>query len=921
MTTVVLGVVLTLAMCHSPAEEQLLTALGYLKVRGEEIRFPIAYPEPDERRLPLVDELMTHPLRIPSVVDSLAQELEGAANAADVVRCCHRMLSLPEPTIPITEAAGGPPALHPLLEARVAATRLVEAAFDSLTLEQRDTLSLWSLALLREDPDVADRGPFELAWLAQNVSLQDEAVLRAEEGVRVECLLAGLRIVAEAATHVVEAARETPWELAAVAPCPYASGDVVWWGEDAIGPVVVGGMGRTIYTEAVPLTVDLGGDDVYLTCAGGTGRGRFPVSVCIDMAGSDTYRDTTAAALGAGFMGIGLLLDLAGDDTYTGGSFSLGAGFLGAGALVDLEGCDRYVGDICVQGAAHMGVGILRDHCGSDLYSAALFSQAFGHVGAAGVLMDGSGNDAYLLQGPYTDIIRYNDHSVSLGQGFGFGHRPRLSGGVGLLVDGEGNDTYIADIFGQGTSYWYALGGLVDGTGNDTYVCYQYAQGAGIHLSVGCLLDRDGNDSYRSKGVGQGCGHDYAAGFLVDCNGDDAYSAFDLNQGAGNANGLGVLVDLQGQDSYTVSRYHNTRGYGNHRRDSGSLGVLLDLEGDDSFSVPAPAESLWVGTTWGLGWDRPGVPIAAEASSEPEAEWDREHDEQFAQHFDPLERVYVLASRTEPKFSAVAKEAGEEVVARWDEMVPLLLERLTTDNASERWRLADLFRAAGDRGVEPLLGILEAEDSDAVSCALFVLWRMKDTEPDTAPVHIPETPMLPLLSHEQWTIRASAGRLLGMLGTAEHGSAVATLLADPVAEARLAGAVALGRLGACALTDDLASLLDDSDHRVRYAAAAALRKIGGECGASALIEALSTPDTIAVALAVEALGDLGDSTAVAHLEPFLDHHSALVRGEVTRAVARLGSTDVLRDPMDEDAPPFLRALLRRTAAEGVSASD
>jgi hypothetical protein len=913
MTIALLGVVLAVGMCRAPADEQLLTALGYLKVRGEEVRFPVAYPEPDERRLPLVNDLMTHPLRLPAVVDSLARNVEEAGSTAEIVRSCRRMLALPAPAVPSVEMGAGPPALLALLEARLAATLLVEGAFEPLTPEQRDTLSLWALALLREDPDVAEKGPFELAWLAEEVGLRDEAVLRAEEGVRVECLLAGLEIVAFAAAAVVEAAAETPWELGEAGPCPYASGDVAWWGEDALGPVVVGGPGRTVYTEAVPLAVDLGGDDVYLACAGGTGRGRFPVSVCIDIAGSDTYRDTTAASFGAGFMGVGLLLDLEGNDTYAAGSFSLGAGFLGAGALVDLAGNDRYVGDVCAEGAAHMGVGILQDRSGSDLYSAALFSQAFGHVGAVGVLADGSGNDTYLLQGPYTDIIRYNDHSVSLGQGFGFGHRPRLSGGVGLLVDSEGNDTYIADIFGQGTSYWYALGGLVDGRGNDTYVCYQYAQGAGIHLSVACLLDREGNDSYRSKGVGQGCGHDYAAGFLVDCAGDDAYSAFDLNQGAGNANGLGVLVDLHGQDSYTVSRYHNTRGYGDRRRDSGSLGVLLDLEGDDSFSVPAGAESLWVGSAWGLGWDRPGLPAEAEASPPAEAVWDRERDEEFAQHFDPLERVYVRASRTEPKFASVAREGAEEVAARWNEMVPLLLERLTTDNASERWRLADLFRTAGDQGVEPLLGILDGDDSDAVSCALFVLWRMKDTEPDTAPVYIAEAPLLPLLSHELWTIRASAARLLGMLGNAAYVPDVMALLGDSVAEARHSAVVALGRLGGCAPARDLLALLGDSDHRVRYAAAAALGKIGGNCGANTLIEALSTPDTMAVALAAEALGELGDSTAISHLQPLLEHPSTLVRGEAARALVSLGDEGAL-GPTEEEARPFLKAVMRRAAA-------
>jgi HEAT repeat protein len=321
-----------------------------------------------------------------------------------------------------------------------------------------------------------------------------------------------------------------------------------------------------------------------------------------------------------------------------------------------------------------------------------------------------------------------------------------------------------------------------------------------------------------------------------------------------------------------------------------------------------------------VGWDRPGEAPEATQAQEDETGWDRERDQSFAEHFEPLEQVYILASRTEPKFSSLAKEAGEEIIERWEEMVPLLLERLTTGNASERWRLADLFRKAGDAGIDPLLGILGDDDPEAVSCALFVLWRMKDTEPDTAPVHIPEAPLLPLLSHELWTIRASSARLLGMLGNAEHGAAVAALLDDPVPEARLAIAVALGRLGDCAHTGGLVALLGDSDHRVRYAAAEALRKIGGECGTNGLIQALSATDTMAVALAAEALGELGDSTAASQLEPLLDHPSTLVRGEAARALARLGEPEVL-ELMEKDAPPFLEAVLRKETAERTTGSD
>jgi hypothetical protein len=48
-------------------------------------------------------------------------------------------------------------------------------------------------------------------------------------------------------------------------------------------------------------------------------------------------------------------------------------------------------------------------------------------VGGLGLLQDAAGNDQYLMQPRYVDQIRYDDHHLTMGQGFGFGLRPDLS--------------------------------------------------------------------------------------------------------------------------------------------------------------------------------------------------------------------------------------------------------------------------------------------------------------------------------------------------------------------------------------------------------------------------------------------------------------------------------------------------------------
>lgn len=370
--------------------------------------------------------------------------------------------------------------------------------------------------------------------------------------------------------------------------------------ESGIGRIAVGSRGNDRYEGKYAVIIDLGGDDEYLL----EYDPEHPNQIIIDLDGNDRYYAQTDHCLGAGFMGCGILDDWAGDDIYFAKHFSLGCGLFGTGILIDRGGDDTYQGDICTQGASSFGIGMLLDYEGNDTYSAHLFSQAFAFIMGASALVDHAGNDIYTAGWKYGDVLRYEDHYLSLSQGFGYGLRPHFSGGVAFLVDGGGNDQYSADIFAQGASYWWAFGGLIDYSGTDRYIAHQYAQGAATHLCLAALVDIEGDDLYSSKGVSQGCGHDLAFGLLLDCDGNDQYNAFDLSQAAGSANGVGMLVDLAGNDGHMARVKRNTHGYGNPRRDCGSIGLFLDLAGTDDYRGYGANNSYWVtDSKWGIGAD------------------------------------------------------------------------------------------------------------------------------------------------------------------------------------------------------------------------------------------------------------------------------------------------------------------------------
>lgn len=365
--------------------------------------------------------------------------------------------------------------------------------------------------------------------------------------------------------------------------------------------IAIGGNGKNTYNGKFNFIIDTGGDDVYdieIDAEKDLFKNNF--NCIIDLSGSDYYTSKSNYSLAGSVFSSGFIFDKEGDDTYKGKNVSLGSAICGLGVLYDENGNDTYQANQFSIGAASFGIGLLVDRNGNDVYIANSYSQGFGMTEGVGAIADKKGNDNYLIDARSLDIGRYEDHYVSMSQGYGLGLRPYYAGGIGLIIEGEGNDFYSTDIFGQGGAYWYGLGCIADKSGNDKYNSYQYAQGAGIHLAVGLLKDYDGWDFYTSDGVSQGCGHDFGFGLLYDVRGNDNYSAYSLSQGAGNANGIGILFDESGRDGYLNKEPGNTRGYGNSRREFGSLGIFLDASGEDFYSVGGMDSVISNSSMWGV---------------------------------------------------------------------------------------------------------------------------------------------------------------------------------------------------------------------------------------------------------------------------------------------------------------------------------
>ena len=907
-------------------------ALGAMFMIRGDLRFRADYEDLDPFRLPVVTHLMQNPLEVPEYSTLFAKELGKNPSIAGAINSSTSILShanLPSPEgyfwnrpVPLWPSGQSPlkqsdKLAEPLrgivdsLAGRISqSAQVIRSGWSALSPQELRFLQDSLPYFVNEQSDTREWEPVEQKRLeaifesltARLMSVVNKA--NVQNAHTSACILASdidLSLKALKAIRPETLKKTGKFKTS-------AQGDVLFAEQTPEGEVIIGGPGKTIYTKRAALIIDFGGDDEYLAGAGGA-TPNLPVSVCIDLRGNDTYLSREDFSQGSAFMGVGILVDCEGDDKYLGGSLSQGTGLLGVGLLWDQSGDDTYEGELCCQAAGLWGVGILKDEHGNDRYSARVFSQGFGSCAGLGALLEGEGNDYYYAGGKYTDTIRYLDHYLTMSQGYAYGIRPDYSGGVGLIWDGKGNDTYVADIFGQGGSYWFGLGAIVDGEGNDRYLGYQYCQGSGIHLSLGALVDEAGDDSYLASTVSQGCGHDFAPGFLIDRAGNDHYEAAGLSQGAGNANGIGVLVDEKGDDSYSARDPSSTQGHGNPLRDFGSVGVLLDFGGTDHYVGHGKEGGWWASGIWGMGWDldslnadfgmrkaefqipearpqtlRPPVlPPMRPPEPEPRDSVERRVD-----------RLFNITTSGLVKYNSLVKPAMDSLVALDEKAVPRLLEKLNTKNPLERNRLDELFAGIGAVSTPYLIKYLERNDLRGLRSALYQLGKNGSAEAFV--------PVLKYAKHEDWRVRGSAIDALGRLKVQKQDeslwrNAILEALKDSVENVRRVAAYTLGEARDSAAVPALTAVLEDDYYGTRHNAKTALVKIG-EPARKALLERAEVRGqksevgkTIGRALAVQALSELKDGGSNPAVR-FIGDEDWMVR---LAAVAGLDSTITLQE--------------------------
>jgi hypothetical protein len=894
-----LGVLVVNSSASEPAldatdQRAIELALRAIKMSQHDLSFSKTNVE-SELVLQKVRALLQQPLIMPAYCESVLNDCAAVTSLAQLEGVARAEFSLPPPPIvvevPRVRIAREflerlPPVVGHAVETIVWAAASSRVLLEqTLPAEKTGPFAAFATATFQLGKDTPELDHWEQQGIDvtklrevlhrdEELELQDTELADAILAASDKFSLATMLHATESLTHAVDAA------VAGLRTNKFTE-QFQYETDTELGKIIVGGVGRNVYTNEAFLIIDLGGDDTYLNSAGGAnGLVGRPISIVIDLAGNDQYISRRSFSQGSGVFGIGILVDCGGDDIYEAKHLSQGAGFFGCGLLADYGGHDKFVADTFCQGAAEFGTGILWQRGGDTEYRAAQMAQGFGGTQGCGLLLDASGDDYYFAGGKYP-CGWLAGHNFSLSQGFGYGMRPFAGGGIGILCDLKGNDHYVADVYGQGASYWYSVGLLLDAEGKDRYEAHQYCQGAGIHLSSGALIDWAGNDTYTASHISQGAAHDYAVGMLIDRAGNDKYTADTTAQGSAINNSFAMLLDHAGDDSYTGTdpKQSQAAGHDGDKREYGSIALLLDLAGKDTYSQGQSNNAVWLKPLYGVGLNMdfvgqaPRLPTPATVAGEAPAlqTGKRLYSIAPVDPHHPIEHLLRVAMSDKPETG----KAWDELKQRATEALPYLATRLDSPNVVLRAKFEELVDHLGTNSIPLLIAGIDAAKNDEVArlCCYF-LARFNEKARAAIP-HV-----LPLLKRD--LTKPVSFYTLGHLRAREvFAPALAALNERELV--RLRATQVLGKIGDRRAIPKLIPKLDDELWDVRYAAEDALVALG-KSSIGPLRSAFAKATPRARPHIIAALARLKDRRALTLAEREYRNDDLLVRAALMRAL-------------------------------------
>ncbi|MBZ0316596.1 MAG: HEAT repeat domain-containing protein [Anaerolineae bacterium] len=207
--------------------------------------------------------------------------------------------------------------------------------------------------------------------------------------------------------------------------------------------------------------------------------------------------------------------------------------------------------------------------------------------------------------------------------------------------------------------------------------------------------------------------------------------------------------------------------------------------------------------------------------------------------------------------------------------IPILIATLEDKDEDTAKMAAISFRGIGSEAVESLLIKLNHPNEQIKIRVIMALGEITDDR-------IIE-PLMQQLDNQK--LRPDAARALGNYARDDVIEKLVFLLQDTNPNVRFGAVISLGAIRATSAIDALVVLVSDPDESVRINAISVLGRLGDAKVLSSLIGALQDP--ITRGLAVEALGNIGEKSALPHIIALRESADLWLAARINEAIAKL----------------------------------
>lgn len=224
-----------------------------------------------------------------------------------------------------------------------------------------------------------------------------------------------------------------------------------------------------------------------------------------------------------------------------------------------------------------------------------------------------------------------------------------------------------------------------------------------------------------------------------------------------------------------------------------------------------------------------------------------------------IDAFFMIASSAELKVRDQVEPAKDSIAAIGVDAVPILVDKLTTQSARERWTVIQILKKIGSPAVPYLIRSLNNPKGLVVERVCWALGDIGDSSAVGA--------LMEVTSHRRWQVRDEAFGALGDIGSARAADAVRFGFNDSVGQVRKSAVVAAGKIRVGEAIRELVGMLGDDFYGARLSAFDALLMLDTTAVVAAIADSMNSGNNLVGDLGCQVLGRLGTDRALEILMP------------------------------------------------------